>query len=85
MKFDLRDIEAGLRKTMTAADVTRAIENMITARIERLLEANTEETKQVLRECEHLSGDKWMEKQGRISVLFAEHAELCESLGKATA
>jgi hypothetical protein len=81
--FVLCDIESGLMLTMTSREVVRTIERIRSARVCRLIEANSAETKRLMCECENLTGEEWMERQNRITELFAEHAKLCEVWDKA--
>ncbi|MDD5542824.1 MAG: hypothetical protein PHX83_06585 [Acidobacteriia bacterium] len=52
------------------------------ARSYRIIETNSAETQRLIAECQGLSGPEWMERQDRITELFAEHKRLCEVFGK---
>lgn len=80
--FELCDIEAGLRLCMMENEVERTIRHIRSERACRLIEANSAETKRLMYECEHLTGEEWMGRQNRITELFAEHSKLCEAWDK---
>jgi hypothetical protein len=80
--FDLCDVETGLRQSMMATEATHTLRHIRSARFSRLIEANSAETRRLMDECKHVTGEEWMERKERISVLFKEHARLCEVWGK---
>jgi predicted nuclease with TOPRIM domain len=81
--FDLCDVENGLKRSMSDVGMARTLGHIRTARVCRLIESNSAETKRLMHECEHLSGEEWMARQDRITELFKEHARLCEVWDKA--
>jgi hypothetical protein len=74
--FGLVDIEAGLSQSLDSRRAIEVLSAIRKARVYRLIAANQAEQKRLIKECDGLHGPEWMERQEKITALFAAHHRL---------